>query len=267
MDTQQPEARPPLGMLASMLAPLQLLWDYRSLAFLALAAALLCLPEVTLTDVSAQYALDEFNLIASDNKVKQREVSLLFQWPGYALLMPAFFITGLVAKRMSALKVLLWLIPLTGLAMSLPVLLRVAPKMWLVPIVGVSQPLGMVVFVPLQTLISQMAPPDRVGEAMGVVGASKQAAGLFSNLLVGSLAPVLVDSGLQKPLWVFYPLATASSLVAFMVALQIKGPQDARGVAKKLPKMLCVEGTAGNTPASSAHQATPRSAEATELEG
>jgi len=213
-------------MLLKCLAPLQLVLDDPSLRSLCVVAALASLPEITLTDVSQQFAMAQFELIASHNGNKQKEVTLLFQWPGFALLLPAFFLVGMYSKRVGALRALRLLIPVTGACLSLPVLLRYFPRMWLVPITGVSVPVAMVVFAPLQTLITQVAPPDRVGEAMGSVGASKQVAGLVSNLLVSFMVPILVESGIKKPLWIFYPFASCSSFLALCFACQIKVRDD-----------------------------------------
>jgi len=217
--------------LPSVLAPLELLGHNASLVYLCIVAALVSLPEITLTDVSAQFALNQFDLVHTDDTSKQKLVSLLFQWPGYALLLPSFVVVGLLSKRFSALRMLRVLVPITGVLLSLPVLLRVAPVMWLVPIVGISVPLSMVVFAPLQSLITQLAPDDRVGEAMGSVGASKQVASLLSNLCVGGLVPFLLSTGMPKPLWIFYPLATASSLIAFALTFRIEVPPASKADA------------------------------------
>jgi len=208
----------------AVLAPLELLGHNGNLTCLCVVAALVSLPEITLTDVSAQYALNQFGLVHSADTAKQKQVNLLFQWPGYALLLPAFIVTGLLAKRFSALTLMRILIPFTGLLLSLPVLLRVAPRMWIVPIVGIAVPMSMVVFAPLQTLITQVAPAGRVGEAMGAIGASKQVAGLVSNLLVSGLVPILLSLGIPRPLWIFYPLASLSSMTAFAVTALIEAP-------------------------------------------
>jgi len=208
----------------AMLAPAKLILQHESLRYLCVVAALVSLPEIMLTDVSAQYALNQFDLIASHDGKRQREVILLFQWPGYALLLPAFVLTGVAAKLVSSLRLLRWLILVTGAMTSLPVVLRFMPRMWLVPIVGISVPLAMVVFSPLQTLITEVAPQERIGEAMGAVGASKQIASLVSNIVVSVLVPFLLDTELRKPLWIFYPMASCSSLLALVFALRIQVP-------------------------------------------
>jgi len=206
-------------------APMALILENKPLAMMCLVAALVSLPEIVLTDVSVQYALNQFDLIHGDT-LKKKKVTLLYQWPGYAVLLPAFLAVGSLAKRFGALRLLRILVLGTGLSLTLPVILRLYPRLWVVPIAGIFVPLSMVVFAPLQTAIAQLAPPDRVGEAMGSIGASKQVAGLVSNLLVSGLVPLLLSTGLRRPLWIFYPMATCSSLLAFAVLLRVKGADE-----------------------------------------
>lgn len=221
-DANFPQAKRP--SFCTGFGPIDLFKQCPDLRYLCVVAALVSLPETTLTDVSAQYALNQFDLIYSSDGARKKEVAIVFQWPGYLFLMPAFLVAGFLAKTCGALRTLKILIPLTGVMMSMPVLVRFVPRIWLAAITGMAVPLSMVVFAPLQSLISEVAPPGKVGEAMGSVGASKQAVGLASNIAVSGLVPALLRTGFEKPLWIFYPLATLTSFAALAVAFQIKVP-------------------------------------------
>mmetsp|Transcript_54611 Transcript_54611/g.119553 ORF Transcript_54611/g.119553 Transcript_54611/m.119553 type:complete len:593 (-) Transcript_54611:88-1866(-) len=206
--------------------PMRLLRDYPALANLCAVAAFVCLPEVTLSDVSGQFALSQFGLMGSASPGKQQEVTLIFQWPGFVLLLPSFIFVGFFTQRVGAQRALTILIPIIAISLSTPVLLHFLPRLWLAALVGLSIPMSMVVFTPLQAFVMQVSPPGRVGEAMGSIGAAKQVGGLLSNGLVSGLTPLMLRSGLEKPLWLFFPLTTACAFIALFFVLRIKVPKQ-----------------------------------------
>jgi len=208
----------------NVVAPLDLVCGSAALRGLCAVAGLVSLPEVALTDITSQYTLSNLDLIFTEDSRAQRHAQELVQWPGMGLLIPAFYLAGVAGKRIGPLRVLQLLLPAIALGLLLPAVLRLYPRMWIVPIIGVGIPLSFVCFAPLQALVSLVAPDGRVGEAMGAVGASKQIAGLCANLGVYFASPALLRSGLEKPFWVFYPVAAACALLAWLCALALRLP-------------------------------------------
>lgn len=74
---------------------------------------------------------------------------------------------------------------------------------------------------PLQALVAQLAPPDRVSEAMGAVGAFKCMASVLGNLFVFLGIPLLRRTGLRHPLWLAYPCCGLLSLSAVLFVLRL----------------------------------------------
>jgi len=238
----------------AILGPLTLVSQHAPLRILCIVASLVSFPENTLMDVSSQYFLSIFDLVGTNDSKEQANVALLGTWPGIALLAPAFYIAGLLGKKLGSAAVLQLLLPIGAVLLLLPLILNLAPHLWLEAIVGSGIPLAMVVFAPLQTLITEVAPAGRIGEAMGAVGASKQIAMLFSNLLVTFVTPVLLESGLENPLWIYYPFASICMLVALAFALRVSLPEQVSEAQQEQianPVVLVRTGLPG-TPASQA---------------
>jgi MFS family permease len=204
-----------------LMSPMRLVCEHPPLRNLCIITGLVCLPEVTLQDITTQYIFASFGLIGSDEASKLAELQVLGNFPGFLLLLPGFCVVGLVGKKIGSRSLLIILLPVTAVLLCLPVLLRFLPELWLVPIVGIGVPFSMVLLSPLQTLVTEVSPPDRIGEAMGAVGASKQVSGLLSNILVTFVTPALMSSRVENPLWIFYPLASLFSILALVFALRV----------------------------------------------
>lgn len=216
------EAQGPYGRLCHILtSPMRLISEHPPLRNLCIITGLVCLPEVTLQDITTQYIFASFGLIGSDEASKLAELQVLGNFPGFLLLLPGFCIVGLVGKNIGSRSLLIILLPVTAVLLCLPVLLHFLPQLWLVPIVGIGVPFSMVLLSPLQTLVTEVSPPDRIGEAMGAVGASKQVSGLLSNILVTFVTPALMNSRVENPLWIFYPLASMFSILGLVFALRV----------------------------------------------
>merc|ERR1719356_2314014 len=109
---------------------------------------------------------------------------------------------------------MLWLIPVASFLQCLPTLLIFLPHLWAVGVVGAILGSSLMVLPPLQALVAQLAPPDRVSEAMGAVGAFKSMSSFLGNLFVILIVPLLQRTGLQHPLWILYPVCGLMSLSA-----------------------------------------------------
>mmetsp|Transcript_56095 Transcript_56095/g.170822 ORF Transcript_56095/g.170822 Transcript_56095/m.170822 type:complete len:132 (-) Transcript_56095:105-500(-) len=86
---------------------------------------------------------------------------------------------------------------------------------------------------PLQALVAQLAPPDRVSEAMGAVGAFKCMASLLGNLAVACITPLLHLTGMTNPLWVLYPSCGLVTMTAFLCVLRLPAQAAAEDPGKE----------------------------------
>merc|ERR1719193_121806 len=88
--------------------------------------------------------------------------------------------------------------------------------------------LSLMLLPPLQALVAQLAPPDRVSEAMGAVGAFKCMSSLLGNLAVACVVPLLQRTGMANPVWVLYPSCGLVTMVAFLCVLRLPAQAAAR---------------------------------------
>jgi len=202
----------------------------RNLCSLCGIAALVSIPETVLFDVNFQFAYSALGFLGSegshdqgrDPKHAQRVlVAYVSATATQVALLIGCYAAGILAKRFSSRRLMLWLIPVAGFLQCLPTLLIFLPHLWAVGVVGAILGSSLMVLPPLQALVAQLAPPDRVSEAMGAVGAFKCLASLLGNLLVSLIVPVLRRSGLSHPLWVLYPACGAMTLSSLLLVQRL----------------------------------------------
>lgn len=205
------------------LEPSRLAADNPDLWNLCVVAGLLCMPEIVLGDMTQQFNYEVLGLLKPGEGARKQAVTASFVYPGMLASLPAYFFLGVFAKRLGALRLMQRMIPATALLQTVPSLLMVFPEPWFIPVAGICYALSCTVLTPLQTVNAELAPKAAVGEAMALVGVSKQCASVCGNLLVFFLTPILQSTGMQNPLWVFYPLAACVALSSYPFAARIRG--------------------------------------------
>merc|ERR1712137_430589 len=103
-----------------------------------------------------------------------------------------FPLLGIFAQRIGSLKALKIFALLSVAAQCGPVLLQIVPDMRLVPLVGIFLSVSMAPLVPLATLLCAVVPSHRLGEATGVLGASKSLSSLMAYALTATVSEVLL---------------------------------------------------------------------------
>eukprot|EP00927_Polykrikos_kofoidii_P086027 TRINITY_DN9518_c1_g2_i1.p1 TRINITY_DN9518_c1_g2~~TRINITY_DN9518_c1_g2_i1.p1 ORF type:complete len:466 (-),score=61.12 TRINITY_DN9518_c1_g2_i1:125-1522(-) len=212
------------GMVSDLLEPMRLASGYAPVRNLCIVFFLVSFSETATLDVNNQYVLTALGMMNSDEG-QVRSVSALLNYPGQFLLCVFFIIVGIVSKAIGTQRLVLSLIPLLSFILVLPVLFAIMPSLPAVPLEGVCLIFSFVIFAPLQSLASEVAPFGRVGETMGAIGASKQFSALFGNMIVGVMIPALLKSGLPQPLFVMFPLCGVLFLASWPFALHIEVPE------------------------------------------
>lgn len=205
-----------------VIMPVRFACENPALLNLCFCAGLICLPEIVLADVQQQYIYEELGLLGTHNRSRKQLASLLSTYPGILASLPAYFLVGLAGKQVGVLRLFKCMIPAAACMMTFPVLLSAFPYIEFVPVAGIMLQLSLVLFTPLQTINAQIAPDDRVGEAMAVVGVSKQLSAVVANLGVHSVVPMLQRAGLEHCLRYFFPAAGALCLLSLVFAARIE---------------------------------------------
>jgi len=202
----------------------------RSLGSLCGVAALVSIPETVLFDVNFQFAYSALGFLGGEGSHDQGRdprhaervlVAYVSATATQVALLIGCYAAGVLAKRFSSRRLMLWLIPVAAFLQCLPTLLIFLPHLWAVGVVGAVLGSSLMVLPPLQAMVAQVAPPGRASEAMGAVGAFKCLASLLGNLLVSLIVPVLQRSGLGHPLWVLYPACGAMTLSAVLLVQRL----------------------------------------------
>lgn len=206
----------------AIIAPLRFAMCSHTLRNLCLIMALISTSETVLLDLILPYAYSSFDISGGADRAEQQHVSILLLYFGPIGVALACHAAGLAAKRFSARAVLLCSIPAVALIQLLPVLLRFYPEYWLLPFTGLAVQLAIALFPAVQILVAATTPKERMGEAMGAVGAFKSLAALFGNFFVAAGAPALQLTHLSKPFWIFFPVGSVMTLCALIFAFQLK---------------------------------------------
>eukprot|EP00408_Alexandrium_pacificum_P057334 CAMPEP_0171171414 /NCGR_PEP_ID=MMETSP0790-20130122/9205_1 /TAXON_ID=2925 /ORGANISM="Alexandrium catenella, Strain OF101" /LENGTH=534 /DNA_ID=CAMNT_0011636267 /DNA_START=85 /DNA_END=1689 /DNA_ORIENTATION=- len=215
---------------SAVVAPLGHLRE-RSLRNLAACSFLLAFSGDLLMDVGSQFFRETLDLIPYGTLRQHQIVNVASSLPPQLLVLPGYVLVGLMAKRLGSLRLLLLLIPLSAALQGMGASLLWMPKVWFVGVVTAAQAYGGLLSVPLSHLVTVYAPQDRQGEVMGMMGAFQQGANMLGNLAVIGVTPLLKKSGLQDPLWVYFP---AAGLIIFLALIPAGG--IARGAGEATAK-------------------------------
>jgi len=216
----------------SWLASLQFAFSSSALTKLCAIASLVSIPETVLTELMNQFSYENLDLMGTAASGKERSFVTFYNALALQVsLMLGSYVVGLLAPRLTSLRLLRWLIPASAVLQSLPAVVRLVPERWTVVLSAVAVGLSILVLPPLQALVPQLAPEGRVGEALGTVGSFKCIASLMGNSIVSIGAVVIQSTGLEKPLWIFFPLCGLISLCGLPIALRLPTPPAAEAEA------------------------------------
>mmetsp|Transcript_15273 Transcript_15273/g.38790 ORF Transcript_15273/g.38790 Transcript_15273/m.38790 type:complete len:279 (+) Transcript_15273:2-838(+) len=225
------------------------------LAYVLLTGSLLAFSGDLVFDIGSQFFRDELDLLGdgemSEERLEQNQlISVLTTLPAEILIIPGAMLVGSLGQRLGSLRLLKILIPISGICTASGVIMALAPSYWLVPVVCIAQNYAALAGnIPLKHLVAQVAPEGRVGEAMGTLGMLGQAVGFVANAATAAVTPMLL-SCMPKPLWIYYVVCGALTLVAMLPVRYIVLP-----VAED--KLECVHCTTDATDSAS-RPGTPR---------
>lgn len=225
------EVKPLLNTVTKVfVGPLALVWRVPSLRFLCFMSVLLAVSSDLPFDIGGQFFMESLDLISHGSLRDQQLVSVLSMLPVQIVNVIAPITMGFLCKRFSPLSVLKLWIPFSACMILIGAGMRWFPYFWFIPILCIGQNLASLANLPLNILITNCSPEGRLGEVMGVVGTSNQLLSFVCNALVAVINPPLMNSGLQNPLWLYYPACAILKLLAIapMLALTATKPMSAK---------------------------------------
>lgn len=218
----------------TFLNPMRLIFLHRRLRRLCLAAFLLALSSTLPMVISQQYFNEALDLYPYGTDAQFARVALLSTLPGQLMVLPGFLLTGFLAKQSGTLKLLRKLVPLAAVLTLVGALMAWVQALWFVPVIVIAGSYASLWNVPLMRLVSGVAPPGRMGEALSSAGVSMQIAGLLGNGFVAVANPKLLSTNMENALWVYYPLC---AVIAVAAILPLMGrPKSGWGAASGLAK-------------------------------
>eukprot|EP00443_Scrippsiella_acuminata_P131193 CAMPEP_0115596836 /NCGR_PEP_ID=MMETSP0272-20121206/13040_1 /TAXON_ID=71861 /ORGANISM="Scrippsiella trochoidea, Strain CCMP3099" /LENGTH=597 /DNA_ID=CAMNT_0003032185 /DNA_START=69 /DNA_END=1863 /DNA_ORIENTATION=+ len=206
------------------------------LAYVLLTGSLLAFSGDLVFDIGSQFFRDELDLLGdgemSEERLEQNQlISVLTTLPAEILIIPGAMLVGSLGQRLGSLRLLKILIPISGICTASGVIMALAPSYWLVPVVCIAQNYAALAGnIPLKHLVAQVAPEGRVGEAMGTLGMLGQAVGFVANAATAAVTPMLL-SCMPKPLWIYYVVCGALTLVAMLPGGEAMGTLGMLGQA------------------------------------
>jgi len=209
------------GMCA-FLPSFRLALENKALLKLCAIAALVSVSETVLFELMNQFTYENLGLMGAGASGEERSfVTLVNVFAFQVSMLLGSYAVGLLAQRLTSLQLLKGLIPACAVLQSLPAVERVLPEVWVAVTCAVALGLSIVVLPPLQALVPQFSPETRVGEALGTFGSCKCLASLVGNLMLSAGVPAIQNTGLEKPLWIMFPVCGLVSLCSFPIVLQL----------------------------------------------
>lgn len=220
--------------LTQMVEPVKLACGNSKLRRLFWCSFLLMFCGQLVMDIGGQYFNQSLNLIPYGTAAQVQTVSVLTMIPGQLLAIPGNLITGALVKRGGPLVLLRRMIPMSACLVCIGAFMAEVRQFWFIAIVVVCLNYASLPNVPVNTLVSGSAPPNRVGEALSIPGIAGQLASLIGNAFVAFFNQTLMDSTLFDPLWIYYPICGLISLCAL---IPVSGsPSGGWGAAAGLPQ-------------------------------
>jgi len=172
------------------------------------------LPECLEDTISNQFQIQQLN--ATDRGEIERISAVSMYTPEFSAIF-MFGLVSLLGSLTGPLPIVKSLVPITAISQLVPFFLLWSPTLWGVGTVGFFTPLSRVLYVPLNALVSIVAPPGRVSEAMSCTGAAKELAPLLANL---ATPPLISFFGTDR-LWIFFALSSGMIFLALPFALDL----------------------------------------------
>lgn len=194
----------------------RLVYGTPNLLSLCTISILISVPEIAEQAVTPQLVIQAFGAMSSPDMIK--DLGLVSTYTAMASTMVFFWLAGWVGTRIGLARFIQVLIPLTSVAQLLLLLPLAVPTLWCVALVSSLLPVGLVVEVPLNALVSFAVPPARVGEALSAVTAFKSFAPLLGNFIVIPAIPLVGASHL----WAFYVAGALMILLALPIACSLR---------------------------------------------
>mmetsp|Transcript_68543 Transcript_68543/g.149729 ORF Transcript_68543/g.149729 Transcript_68543/m.149729 type:complete len:511 (+) Transcript_68543:97-1629(+) len=207
----------------SPFAWIKLARENRSLLRVCLIAMLVCMAEMVLSDIKAQYAFSCFDILeGKEFGKKRRGIAFMVTVCIWCNVGVSCLVMGFLSRCFSPFVLLKWTTLFIVLCQLMPVILAIHAS---IPVLIVSSSfigLAYAVLPPLQAAVPEVVPANRVSEAIGAMGSCKCMAYLITTVILTVGLPALEQAQMDKPLWTLFPLCAAMALMAFPLAWNLK---------------------------------------------
>mmetsp|Transcript_99222 Transcript_99222/g.285460 ORF Transcript_99222/g.285460 Transcript_99222/m.285460 type:complete len:519 (+) Transcript_99222:54-1610(+) len=197
---------------------IRLVCQSASLRNLCIMFTLISLPEVSEVEVGSQFVFQAFKV---STPTETERLSFVGQYSAMAGGLVLCLLVGILGKKLGLVPTIRLLVPLCSAAQLLPLLFLIVPTLWCVSLVSMLSGFAGIISIPMNTLVSLVAPVDRMGEALCAVSMCHAISTLFGNVAV---APVIRLVGTSR-FWVFFVAGASSALLSLPFAFLLKEPK------------------------------------------
>jgi len=217
----------------SVLSWLRLVRENPSLLRVCIIAMLVCMAEMVLHDINAQYAFSVLDILTGkENGPERRRIAFIASVTTWCAISASSMVMGWFQKLSSPFFLLKLVILFVAAFQTLPVILMIFPTEFVLVVCCLSIGSAFMALPILQALVPEVSPPAQTSEAIAAMAAFKNAAYLCTTIVLTISLPSLNKSSLEHPLWVLFPVCGALALAAVPLSMNLK-PYAAKGTVVK----------------------------------
>jgi len=139
---------------------IRLVCQSASLRNLCIMFTLISLPEVSEVEVGSQFVFQAFKV---STPTETERLSFVGQYSATTGGLVLCLLVGILGKKLGLVPTIRLLVPLCSAAQLLPLLFLIVPTLWCVRLVSMLSGFAGILSIPMNTLISLVAPVDRMG--------------------------------------------------------------------------------------------------------
>lgn len=211
----------------NLFEPVRLAWRKRTLFYLCIIASCLTFPDIAGLGIGTQYLYHELGLVNSTDTDRLQSATLIFNTYPMIPMIVIYGFVGVLCRRYGPMLIIkLWL-PFCALVFAAPAALAVNTDDWTIFFGGTGLMMAFSCFIPVNSLVTHVVPPSRIGEAMSSVASVKMITSIFAPILCG-VAWSAIEKSDSDLYWVFWPVAAVLMFAGFPFTflLEKRVPRD-----------------------------------------
>jgi len=233
------------GMMQAMFGPMRLVGRSPTLRAACIVVALLTLPDMAATDISANIIISLNDYVTPCKLPGQTPAQIqncarsaitdtmtMFSVYPRPLTFVVMMVVGVCARRFGPHRLVRVWVPVTALLFAFPMILKNTFENWSILLSGFFILLPLTNYGPLQALVTHIVHPRQIGEAMGAIATCKNMVSLLAPLMVGAFTSALEKSEHttypDSLLYFIYPVCAIVMFCAtpFTFCLEKRVPRD-----------------------------------------